>query len=244
MEISVVIPAYNEEKRILPTLEAIHYYVKERYDRFEIIVIDDGSDDSTVRFSSINDNIILENEKNKGKGYSVRRGLLYAKYDTILFSDADLATPIEELGKMKKVLDRGYDIVIASRNMQRSDIKVKQPFYRQVLGKIFPYLVNLLAVRGIKDTQCGFKLYTRTAAKMIAEKQRINRFAFDVEQLFIARKLGMKIKEVPVKWIDKAGSKVDTVKDSLRMLRDLIRIRFNSLKGLYNEKRDDKKHRS
>jgi dolichyl-phosphate beta-glucosyltransferase len=235
MEISVVIPAYDEEKRIVSTLEAIHSYLKERFEKFEIIVIDDGSSDLTAKFSSINNNIVLRNEKNMGKGYSVRRGILYAKYDTILFSDADLATPIHELGKMREILDLGYDIVIASRNMSNSDISVKQPLYRQVLGKIFPYVVNLLAIKGIKDTQCGFKLYTRLAAKKIAEKQRIDRFAFDVEQLFIAKKYKMKIKEVPVKWIDKAGSKVDTFKDSFRMLRDLIRIRYYSFKGYYDD---------
>jgi dolichyl-phosphate beta-glucosyltransferase len=240
MEISIIIPAYNEEKRIEPTIKRILEYIKPKFKKFEIIVVDDGSKDKTIeiisKYQKKNKEIkILKNQKNKGKGYSVKKGILEAKYNLILFSDSDLATPIEELEKLEQKINLGYDIAIASRNLKTSDIIVKQPFYRQFLGRLFPYFVQIIAVSGIKDTQCGFKIYKKSVAKEIAKRQTLERFSFDVEQLFIAKKMKFKIAEVGVKWVDKEGSKVNTIKDGLRMLRDLFIIRLNYCKGVYKK---------
>lgn len=238
-ELSIVIPAYNEEKRIEKTLVGVIGYCKNNFDKFEIIVVDDCSKDTTSQIVSKygknkkNNVKILRNEVNKGKGYSVKKGILTAKYPLVLFSDSDLATPINELGKLVGYINQGYDIVIASRNLKESDIKVKQPFYRQLMGKTFPLLVNLLVLRGIKDTQCGFKLFKTDAAKKIVKLQTLARFSFDVEILYIAKKLSYKIKEAPVVWIDKEGSKVRLIRDSFRMLVDLFRIRWNNVLGKY-----------
>lgn len=235
MEISVVIPAYNEEKRIEPTLKKVINYLENNFDKYEIIVVDDCSTDNTNKIVSKykkNNIKILRNKKNKGKGYSVKRGIQNAKYPLVLFSDSDLATPIEELGEFMNHI-KEYDIIIASRNMKESYIKVKQPLYRQFMGKTFPLLVNLIALRGFKDTQCGFKLFKTDIAKKIVSLQTLKGFSFDVEILFIAKKLGYKIKEVPVVWIDKEDSKVSPIKDSIKMLVDLFKIRYNNLLGKY-----------
>lgn len=238
-EISIVVPAYNEEKRLGKSLKTLVDYCKENFDIYEIIVVDDGSKDKTsdvaAQFSRQNVRI-LRNEPNRGKGYSVKRGILEARYNPVLFSDSDLATPIEEVEKMLPWLDKGYAVVIASRNMKTSNLVVKQPFYRQFLGRSFPLLVNLLAVRGIKDTQCGFKLFNTEAAKRIVKYQTFERFAFDVELLFIARKMGHRIKEVGVTWIDQAGSKVSPIKDSISMGKDVLKLRWNHLMGRYRIK--------
>ena len=235
MDISVVIPAYNEEKRIGPTLKKIIKYLKNNFVNFEIIVVDDCSIDNTANiiFKYKKNNVkYLKNKKNMGKGFSVKRGLLSAKYSLVLFSDSDLATPIEELEKFKNYI-KNYDIVIASRNLKDSLIVVKQPKYRQFMGKIFPLLVNLIVLRGFKDTQCGFKLFKKNVAKKVVSLQTFNRFCFDVEILFIAKKLGYKIKEAPVIWIDKEGSKINPLKDGFFMFIDLFKIRFNNLLKKY-----------
>lgn len=207
---------------------------KKKY-QYEIIVVDDGSTDSTIDVvNSIKNKKIkvLTNKKNMGKGYSVKKGILNAKYPLVLFSDSDLSTPIEELEKFLDHID-DYDIVIASRNMRGSVIKVKQPFYRQWLGKTFPFLVNLIVLDGFNDTQCGFKLYKTDVAKKVVAFQRLHRWSFDVEVLYIAKKMGYKIKEAPVVWIDKKGSKVNPLADGIRMLFDMFRIIFNNLAGRY-----------
>ncbi len=235
MNISVVIPAYNEEKRIKDSLLKILRYLKKKRYSFEIIFVDDGSTDNTVKIvRSINSNIrILKNKKNYGKGYSVKKGMKNAVYNLILFTDADLATPIEELDKLIKPINEGYDIAIASRNLPMSDLVVKQPFYRQILGKGFPLIVNFFFNLGIKDTQCGFKLFKAKAAKKIIRLQKNWGFSFDVELLYIAKKQGMRIKEVPARWIDKAGSKVSPIKDALKMFIDILKIKYNSAAGRY-----------
>ena len=248
MEISIIIPAYNEEKRIQKTLERIFSYMKEKKHDFEIIVVDDGSKDKTVELVELfrkknskgkkkadkNRIKILKNIKNKGKGHSVKRGMLAGEKKWLLFSDADLSTPIEEIEKFEKYIDQ-YSIIIASRNLKESQIKIKQPKLRSTLGKIFPFVVNLFTIRGIKDTQCGFKLFRKDVAEKIFPLQTSKRFAFDVEVLFIAKKHGYKIKEIPVIWINALGSKVDPIKDSISMFFDLIRFRFNSIMGRYNK---------
>ncbi|MBI4847188.1 MAG: glycosyltransferase family 2 protein [Nitrospirae bacterium] len=236
MNISVVIPAYNEEKRIGSTLQQVTAYLEKHFGSYEIIIIDDCSGDKTDAVASEykERNVrVLRNDTNKGKGYSVKRGIQNAQYPIVLFTDSDLSTPIEELEKFIQYINDGYDIVIASRNLNESTIKVEQPFYRQVLGKTFPLLVNLLVLRGFRDTQCGFKLFRTEAAKKIAALQTFERFSFDVEILYIAKKMGMKIKEAPVVWIDKKGTKVNPVTDGFSMLIDLFKIRYNNLAGKY-----------
>jgi dolichyl-phosphate beta-glucosyltransferase len=235
LNLSIIIPAYNEEHRIQKTLEKIINYLKRKKYNYEIIIVDDGSKDNTINvIKNIKDKKIkiLKNEINRGKGYSVKKGILNAKKDWILFSDADLSTPIEELDNFTKYLD--YDIIIGSRNLKESNIMIHQPFYRAYPGKIFSYLVRLITIRGIKDTQCGFKLFKKEIAHKIFNKQTIDRWGFDVELMYIAHKYKYKIKELPVIWLNDEKTKLNLFKDSTRMFLDLIKIRINDLKGLYN----------
>ncbi|MFT7616251.1 MAG: dolichyl-phosphate beta-glucosyltransferase [Candidatus Woesearchaeota archaeon] len=239
MNLSIVIPAYNEAKRIRRTLIQMLAFLNTHNITYEIIIVDDGSTDTTLQVvRKFKGNIkIVQNKTNLGKGFAVKTGIEHAKYDLILFSDADLATPIGEVLGMIKQIDKGHDVVIASRNLPESTIVVKQSLFRQILGKTFPLLVKLLLVPGITDTQCGFKLFTAKAAKRIVKLQTISRFSFDVELLFIARKLGFKVAEVPVTWTDQKGSTVNPLRDGLRMLVDLVKIRVNQIKGKYTSKK-------
>ncbi len=235
MNVSIVIPTYNEEKNIRKTVyKILKFLKKENYD-FEIIIIDDNSKDKTqYELKKIKKNKkirILKNKKNMGKGYSVKKGILNAKKDYVLFSDADLSTPIKELKNFEKYLN--YDIVIASRALKESKISKKQPILRIFLGKIFNLLVQIIALKGIKDTQCGFKLLKKDVAKNIFSKMTINRWGFDVEMLFLAKKNKYLIKEVPVEWINDENTKLNPVKDSMNMLMDLLKIRYNNIMGKY-----------
>lgn len=234
--LSVVIPAYNEAMRIGATLRKIDEYLGKKDYRYEIIVVDDGSGDSTRRLvgetaRQIPHIKLLENGVNRGKGYSVRAGVLSSQGEIILFSDADLSTPIREIDKLIAWIGNGYDIAIGSRALPESEILMKQPRHRQCMGKVFNRLAQLLTVSGIKDTQCGFKLFKKEAAGFLFEKQTIAGFGFDVEILFMASKSGYKIKEVPVQWIDSPCSRVDILKDSFTMFFDLLMIRINALKN-------------
>jgi dolichyl-phosphate beta-glucosyltransferase len=235
LSISVVIPAYNEEKRIGKTLRRVISYLNKRKDDYEIIVVDDCSKDRTVEVVKFLKNKrlrVLKNRCNLGKGGSVKHGMLSAKKKYVLFSDADLSTPIEEIEKFEKLKDK-YDILIGSRALKESDIKIKQPFYRILMGKTFNLIVNILVVWGVKDTQCGFKWFRKDVVKKIFPKQTFNGFSFDVELLFIAKKYGYSIKEIPVTWLNSPDSKVSAVKDSIKMFLDLVKIRINDLRGKY-----------
>ena len=236
MEISIIIPAYNETKRIKNTLESVIRFldVYHKIILYEIIIVDDGSKDNTINLIPKNKHIILlKNEINRGKGFSIKKGVLLAKYDFILFMDSDLATPLQELDNLYTYILEGYDMAIASRNLKNSNIVVKQPKYRQFAGKFFPFLVNIIAGLKFKDTQCGFKLMKAEPAKKIFSTMMINRFAFDVEMLYLAKKYGYKVVEVPVTWVDQKGSTVNFLRDSWRMLRDLFKIRLNNILGKY-----------
>lgn len=241
--LSVIIPAFNEQERIADSLYTIKDYLSKQSYRSEIIVVDDGSSDLTmeiVKFIDIygreikeqEEGTLLENIKNVGKGFSVARGMIKARGKIILFSDADLSTPIEEVEKLLPHIEAGYSVVIGSRGLKDSIVE-KKPFHRQIISNVLNLIVRFLAVSGIRDTQCGFKAYTRDAAQRVALLQRIYGFAFDIEHLYIAKKLGLRIKEVPVKWDHKDGSKVDLTKESIRMIFDMIKIRYihRGLKG-------------
>ena len=230
--ISVVVPAYNEEKRIRPSLmEACSFLDNTPLD-YEMIVVDDGSSDRTsevVRdLSSDTPNLkLLRYGKNRGKGYALRTGVLATKGDPVLVMDADLSTPMEELWKLMPYLTEGRaHVAIGSRALALSDIIRKQPWWRRWMGKIFNHLVRVLAIDGINDTQCGFKMFTGDVARELFGQATIDRFAYDVEILALAARKGYGIAEVPIRWINSPESKVNPVKDSLRMLADILRIRI------------------
>mgnify|MGYP001330397209 CR=1 FL=1 len=235
MYLSVVIPAYNEEKRIGSSLTRVYEYLKKRDFDFEIIVIDDGSKDKTLNllteYSQKNPNlIVLKNENNQGKGFSVKKGILKSKGNIILFTDADLSTPIEEIDKLINYLKEGYQIAIGSRALPESRIEIYQVWYRQLMGKAFNKIIRIILNLDYYDTQCGFKCFQRTAALEIFKSMKISGFSFDIEVLFIANHRGLKIKEVPVRWYNSPESKVKVVRDSSRMLWDILKLRFNNFK--------------
>jgi len=229
MRLSIIIPAYNEENRIGNSLKLILRYLSKQDYNFEIIVVDDGSSDRTIEkvkeIDSSGKIKILKNEINKGKGYSIKKGMLEAMGEYQLFSDADLSTPIEELEKFWKYLNEGYDIVIGSRALKDSILEVRQPFYREFMGRAFNFIVRFILGFKIKDTQCGFKIFKKEVAKHIFSIQKIKGWSFDVEILYIASKLDYKIKEVPVRWINSPSSKVNPLKDALRMFFDVSRLK-------------------
>lgn len=201
-------------------------------------MVDDGSPDKTletaaaVAAESGQAISLLRNEINKGKGYSVRRGVLAAKGRRVFFTDADLSTPIDEINKFLPILETAH-IAVGSRALAGSDIVIHQPFHREMMGRVFNIFVQAVAVRGIKDTQCGFKGFSRQAAQETFCRQRLNGFGFDVEVLYIAQKLGFSIAEIPITWKNSAASRVSPVQDGLGMLGDLARVRINDLKGAY-----------
>lgn len=238
VEISVVVPAYNEDKRLPSTLPHLWRGLKRRFATFEIIVVDDGSTDDTPTVVSriaaeLSGIRLVRYDVNRGKGYAVRTGILVAEGTYILFSDADLSTPLREVRKLLAALEEGCDVAIGSRARQESRIIQYQPLYRVLMGKTFNKIVQVLTVRGIRDTQCGFKCFKRNVAREIFHCCRIDGFSFDVEALFVASCRGMKIKEVGVLWRNSPLSKVHPVVHSLQMLRDLFVIRLYGLLGYY-----------
>jgi dolichyl-phosphate beta-glucosyltransferase len=231
MNLAIIIPAYNEGKRIGSTLSRIISYIKNQDFLSRIIVVNDGSVDDTIKVVDEYCNCgvpidIYTQTRNKGKGASVKRGIEMAQSDYVLFSDADLSTPIEELGNMLEHIERGYDIVIGSRAMAGSDIIKEQSIGRQSMGIIFSKLVQFFVFKGIKDTQCGFKLFRTDVAKKIVRNQRIKGFAFDVELLYIARKMGYRVLEAPVKWKHVEFSRVNVIKDAFGMFLSILFIKY------------------
>lgn len=228
MHISVIIPAYNEEKRIIKTLEEIFDYCKKSQHSFELIVVNDGSKDKTKEvveklIEKISNLKLINFEKNYGKGFAVRQGLSFASGEYYLFMDADNSTSIKELNKFFPYLNK-YDIIIASRSILGSNILVAQPFYRKILGYFFRFFTKIITwLWEFEDTQCGFKLLNAKSVKNILPKCRVNGFAFDVEMLMVAKKMGYKIKEVPVTWKNDLESKVN-IKGMIVAVIDLIKI--------------------
>ncbi|PIS42879.1 MAG: hypothetical protein COT24_01205 [Candidatus Kerfeldbacteria bacterium CG08_land_8_20_14_0_20_40_16] len=234
--ISLVIPVYNEEKRIRKSLAEILPYLNHTLPDYEIIFVDDGSTDQTLPILEQYQNEhfqIIKNDRNYGKGYSVKQGMLKARFTVVLFSDADFSTPIEDLEKLLPYL-KEYDIVIGSRGMKESQVSVHQPFYKEWLGKLGNKFIQLLIVPGIKDTQCGFKMFKKETL-IIFRKQTIERWGFDFEILMLAKRMGFKIKEVPVKWRNDFRSKVRFF-DYLKTLGELLKIKWNILTNKYDLK--------
>ncbi len=246
--LSIVIPAYNEAVRLPLTLNHILSYLAQQSYTAELLVIDDGSVDNTVtvleEMIHQHENIVVIKNQHRGKGYTVRTGMLAATGKFILFSDADLAVPIEELEKLLPYLASGYDIVIASREGQGA-CRIGEPYYRHIMGRVFNLIVRMFALGAFQDTQCGFKFFKRDAAQHIfsqvllygANMKQVKGPAvtgFDVELLFLAMKQGYKVKEVPIKWIYKAETKVNPIKDTWRNLMDIVRIRWYDLTGQYS----------
>ena len=235
-QLSVVIPAYNEAARLPVSLTKILDYLRARGASYEILVVDDGSSDGTAesaRRAGGEAVTVLRNGSNRGKGYSVRRGMLEARGERRLMSDADLSTPIEELDRLMRRMDEGFDIVIASRALPGANVEVHQSFLRENMGRLFNVLVQALVLPGLFDTQCGFKLFTAQAALEGFSRARLDGFCFDVEVLYAARRRGRRIAEVPVTWRNDAASRVTLLGGSVAFL-DVARIRLRGLLGRYD----------
>lgn len=234
--LSVIIPAYNEAERIIPTVGAIAAHVSALDFPWELIIADDGSTDNTVELAQsleLANLRVLCAPQNGGKGSAVQRGMLAARGDYVLFADADNSTPIEEVDKLlAQITEHGFDIAIGSRAAEGSE-EMKRSFLRQLLSGGLRWIVKYIFRIGVKDTQCGFKLYTQDAALKMHNSQTVMGFAFDLEILYLAAKHGYKIAEVPVAWIDAPGSKVDTRKEAQRFLATLVKIKLNDLRGAY-----------
>lgn len=233
--LSIVIPAFNEEQRIGRTLERIVLFLQKKNEPAEVLVVDDGSTDETVAVVESFHNPwirVLQNGRNHGKGYSVRRGVLEARGEWVLFTDADMSTPIEELDTLFEA-GAGADVIIGSRAIDRSKILIHQSRRRELAGIFFNRIVRAILRLPIADTQCGFKLFHRTASLRVFQLQRIPGFGFDPELLYLARKAGLVIREVPVTWENHPATKVRFLRDSLTMFLNLIQIRWNWMNGRY-----------
>jgi dolichyl-phosphate beta-glucosyltransferase len=241
--ISLVLPAYNEQPRIRASLEKIEQYAAGHWPAWELIVVDDGSQDGTavivqqyhISGPSGHRIRLLRNDINRGKGFSVRRGFMESGSDIVLFSDADLSTPIEESDKLlRAILLDGYDGAFGSRALPDSLIHLHQPMWREYGGKAFNLMMRGIAGLPYRDTQCGFKAFRKDAFLPVFQRQKIERFGFDVEILYLARKNGLRLQEVPVNWSHCQDSKVRYSRDSSEMFLDLLRIRWNDWRGYYN----------
>ena len=236
-EISIVIPSYNEELRLPATLERIAGYLPSLGGGTEILVVDDGSKDRTAEvaesFRKILPNLrVISNGVNRGKGFSVRHGMREARGRAVLFTDADLSAPIEEAPKLLEAL-KTYDVAIGSRALDRSLITVHESRFREFAGIVFNTIVRLMLRLPFVDTQCGFKAFRRERCKIIFEQQRIERFGFDPELLYLARHHGLRTVEIPVRWGHSPATKVNMLRDSIQMFLDIFTIRWNSLLGRY-----------
>ena len=232
--LSVVIPAFNEAGRLPATLARVREHLAGRGVAFELIVIDDGSTDATTDAArAVPFPIqVMRHAVNRGKGHAVRTGMLAASGALRLMTDADLSTPIEELGRLEAALDQGFDVAIGSRALAGSRIEVHQPAYREAMGRLFNRLVQALLLPGLQDTQCGFKLFTAAAASTAFGACRLDGFCFDVEALYVARRRGLRIAELPVVWRNDAATRVGLGGGAAAFV-DLARIRFGAARGRY-----------
>lgn len=242
LQLSVIIPAHNEAARILPHLRSVSDYLIQRALSFEVLVVDDGSTDETAaivhRFARHNSAVrLIRLPICSGKGAAVRHGMQAARGDRQLFTDADGATPIQELARLEHAFENGAQIAIGSRSLasRRPGFTVQARWHRSLLGGCFNTIVRLGGIRGIADTQCGFKLFDQTVAQDLFSVSCVNGYGFDLELLFIAQRRGYRIAEVPVNWADQAGSKVRLLRDGAGMLRELLTIHRNAEKGFYSD---------
>jgi dolichyl-phosphate beta-glucosyltransferase len=236
-ELSIIIPSYNEELRLPATLSSIAAYIRSSKRRIEVIVVDDGSRDKTVAVAEQFRNEIpslrvVSNGENRGKGYSVRHGMQEARGEIVLFTDADLSAPIEEVEKLLPAM-KTNDVAIGSRAMDRSQITVHESPFREFAGIVFNKIVRLILWLPFVDTQCGFKAFRREPCKIIFEQQTIERFGFDPELLYLARHHGLRAVEISVRWGHSPATKVSMMRDSLMMFVDVFVIRWNSITGKY-----------
>jgi len=235
---SIILPAYNESARIAATLDKILAHAMQHGWNLEVIVVNDGSNDATAdivceyarKYSALR---LLENPGNRGKGYSVRNGMLHARGEILLFSDADLSSPIEEADKLFTAIAKGADVAVGSRWLDRRLQIRRQPLHRRLFGRVFNLALRTILGLQFKDTQCGFKAFTRRSAQIIFPLQKIERWGFDPELLYLAAKFGFVVREVPVAWSHREGTRIHPVRDGIRMFGELLRIRWYALKGSY-----------
>ncbi len=239
MNLSIVVPAFNEEKRIESPLDEVVQYLRSRFQRWELIYSDDGSTDKTLeklrrlqeKYSEIK---IVGVPKNRGKGSAVRIGMSAASGNVILFSDTDFSTPIQETERLFHYLDDGYDVAIGSRGLSDSQVEVHQAWAREVMGKMFNAMLRSLLPIEFMDTQCGFKMFSRKAVDIILPKMHLESFAFDVEMLIIAQANHLRIAEVPVIWRNVLDSRVHPIRNSMEMIRDVLKVRHRLAMNLYS----------
>lgn len=244
--LSIVIPAYNEETRIGHSLKKILFYLERKGYSYELIVVDDGSKDETLKVISRiaerdGDIRVLRNKNNCGKGYAVKKGMLNAKGSYILFTDADLSTPISELDKFLQVVKNGYDIIIGSRKVSGAQIEVHQSWLREFIGKGFTWLTNIVVTKDISDVTCGFKCFKKAAARAVFSKQKLYDWSFDAEILFLAQKYGYQVKQMPVRWRNDSRTKFSVLRDILPSLLGLAKIRVAEWRGKYENHLDHEK---
>ena len=238
--ISIILPAFNESRRLGASIEEIIKYITDNQLQAELIIVDDGSTDSTAQvaeksrgnFAALR---VIRYAENRGKGFAVRTGLTAAKYDFALFSDADLSTPISETPKLIEPLERNeLDVAFGSRALDRSLIGTHQPWRREQGGKVFNLIVKFFTGLPFWDTQCGFKAFRMKAFRPLLETMQIERFGFDVEFLYVAHLAGLRLREIPVRWNDCAGTKVNVLRDSRRMIAEVREIKRNAKRGVYD----------
>ena len=239
--LSIIIPSYNEESRLPPSLGLIADYIEKSGRETEVLVVNDGSTDQTAAVAEtfrarIPQLRVVPNGENRGKGYSVRHGMVEARGDIVLFTDADLSAPIEEADKLISAMDT-YDVAIGSRALDRKLIAVHESGFREFAGIIFNKIVRVVLWLPFVDTQCGFKAFRRERCKIVFEQQRIERFGFDPELLYLARHHGLKSVEIPVRWAHSPATKVNMLRDSVQMFLDVFTIRWNAMLGRYRRQK-------
>ena len=239
LQYSIIIPAYNEQARIAATLDGVLECVARRNWTVEVLVVNDGSSDGTAQMvrqiAAANPSVrLIENARNRGKGYSVRNGMLQARAPIVMFTDADLSSPMEEAELLFAALAAGADVAIGSRWLERSRQTIQQPLYRRFFGRCFNGCTRLVMGLPFADTQCGFKAFRREAALAVFTRQTIERWGFDPEILFIARHLALKVKEVAVTWGHDERSRISYLRDGMQMMQEIVRVRWNSLTGVYS----------